>query len=63
MQSYILEDCLTKEQKANGFRLIEYDDHLLELKQNHEHIAFFSTTGAKVEEIRALADKYIGGEI
>ena len=62
MQNYILEGCLTKEQKASGIRLIEYDDHLLELKQNHEHIAFFSATGARVEEIRALADKYVGEE-
>ena len=61
-QQSILTGVLTQEHLASGLRLIEYDDHLLELKQNHKHIAFFSATGARVKEIRQLADKYVGGE-
>jgi len=58
----ILKGVLTPGQRASGLRLIEYDDHLLELLREHEHIAFFSATGARIEEIRTLADKYAGGE-
>ncbi len=55
----ILKGVLLPMHQANGLHLREYDDHLLELRQNGEHIAFFSATGATIEEIQNTATKYL----
>jgi hypothetical protein len=53
----ILEAALTPEQRQKGFSLDEPDDHALRLLYQGEPVAYFSSTGATVAEIRAEADR------
>ena len=57
MLEAILEAALTVEQRREGFSLDELDDHILRLLYQGEPVAYFSSSGATVEEIRAKADR------
>jgi len=57
MMSAVLKAALTSEQSQQGFRLVEPDNHTLELCYQGKPVARFSQSGATVAEIRATADR------
>ena len=57
MAKEIIGVILTAEQKRKGFSLDEPDDHTLCLLYHSKPAANFSSTGATVAEIRAIADR------
>ena len=54
----VLDAILTLEQRQRGFSLDEPDDHILRLLLNNSKpVAYFSSSGATVAEIRATVDR------
>jgi hypothetical protein len=51
-----LNDILDVKHRRAGMRLVERDDHTLELKQNGSTVARFSATGVTQDAIRHAAD-------
>jgi hypothetical protein len=56
-QRSVLDAILTVEQRQRGFSLDEPDDHTLGLLYKGKPVAYFSSSGATVAEIKAEADR------
>ncbi len=60
MRNEILDGTLTPKHREVGLRLVEIDDHFLELRNRQgDVIATFSQSGATVIAIKEEADKYL----
>ena len=56
----VLSGCLLESHRKAGIELYEPDDHLLVLRHcKGEVIATYSSTGARVEEIRSDATEWL----
>jgi len=53
---------MTKRHQEAGLRLVEIDDHFLILADGERYIRWFSSTGARVVDVRAAADEYLAGK-
>ena len=54
-----LNDILDESHRDAGMRLIERDDHTLELQRNRSTVARFSATGVTRDTIRRVADRQL----
>jgi len=62
MMSAVLEAALTSEQRQGGFRLVEPDDHTVELCYQGKPVARFNSSTATVAQIRATAERIAKGQ-
>lgn len=53
-----LRGVLTREQERKGYRLVEVDDHFVELWFKDEAVAVFSSSGPTAVRLREEADKH-----